>query len=109
MARGGVTAIVHPAGKVGRFGVRAWGKDREVKGCIETPRFGEVEEDEDGAARTVSTGAAILMPVKAVVTEDDEVTVFGVRYEVDGPPTMLRKKSGRAVNLLVNLTISKGG
>ena len=110
MARGSVEVIVHPARETAKpFGERSWGRDRKVKRCIVAPNLGERAEDESGPTRTVSSGLQLVMPASTFITADDEVTVFGTRYAVDGEPVALRKKSGRIINVLVFLTKTRGG
>lgn len=98
--RGSEDVIVHPYGGKDRQGVDSWGADILLERAgIPYPRS-STDLEEGGTI----IGENVFIPgdAGAAITSEDNITLRGVRYHIEGRPEDLRK-SGRRKGILVQL------
>lgn len=96
--RGNETITVFPHTGKDRDGIDSFGPSYDVPGCIPYPRT----SDELAQGGTV-IGENVFVPTGgSAIKAQDNVTLRGTRYAVDGKPGDFRK-SGRAKGVLVLL------
>lgn len=99
--RGSEDVTVHPYGGKDREGVDSWGADVLLaKAGIPYPRT--TEGDLDDGATIVGENVFIPGDVGAAITSQDNITLRGTRYRIEGRPVDLRR-GGRRKGILVQL------
>ena len=98
--RGSEDVIVHPYAGKDREGVDSWGTDVILeKAGIPYPRSSEDLED---GGTIVGENVFIPGDAGAAIKPQDNITLRGVRYRIEGRPADLRK-AGRRKGILVQL------